>query len=140
MAGKIELNNKCNELRTQIDEYKQKLSIINNALLATKSQKSQLVMARGDLQAARTWIKTSIENFRESYNGSETAEKKLKKMENLKNDMKLEFNSLNKDSIENINTAIGRLNGLKTKYEGQLENYKSQLTNAELQLAKLNNP
>ncbi len=139
MAGKTELNNKCNELRTQIDDYKGKISTINNALLATKSKKSQLIIARGDLQAARTWIQTSIENFRENYNGSETAENKLKKMKKLKNDMKLEFNSLDEVWIEKINTVIKELNDLKTKYQTQLENYKSQLAETELQLAKLNN-
>ena len=139
MVGKTELNNKCNELRTQIDDYKGKISTINNALLATKSKKSQLIIARGDLQAARTWIQTSIENFRENYNGSETAENKLKKMKKLKNDMKLEFNSLDEVWIEKINTVIKELNDLKTKYQTQLENYKSQLAETELQLAKLNN-
>ena len=91
------------------------------------------------MQAARTWIQTSIENFRENYNGSETAENKLKKMKKLKNDMKLEFNSLDEVWIEKINTVIKELNDLKTKYQTQLENYKSQLAETELQLAKLNN-
>lgn len=139
MAGKTELNNKCKELSGQVDEYEKKISVISSAILATKTKKSQLTVARGDLKAARTWVQESIESFKENYYGSDTAERKLAEMKDLKGNMKQEYNTL-QELIDNCDTALGKLNDLKSKYETELQNCKIKLSEAKVQLAKLNNP
>lgn len=77
MAGEgiTELNRKISELNNQVADYKEKISVTNNAILAIKSKKSQLTAGKGDLSAARTWIQNSVDSFKENYNGSDTAEK-----------------------------------------------------------------
>ncbi len=141
MAGEgiTELNRKISELNNQVADYKEKISVTNNAILAIKSKKSQLTAGKGDLSAARTWIQNSVDSFKENYNGSDTAEKKLGKMKELKRDMKLEFNLL-QVYINSLDTCIEKLNNLKTQYQTKLQNCQIKLSDTKVQLAKLNNP
>ena len=90
-TGITELRSKVTELNGQISDYKEKLSVIDKAISLIKSKKRQLIVAKGDLSAARTWIQNSVDSFKENYNGSDTAEKKLDEMKNLKRDLKMEF-------------------------------------------------
>lgn len=141
MAGEgiTELNRKISELNNQVADYKEKISVTNNAILAIKSKKSQLTAGKGDLSAARTWIQNSVDSFKENYNGSDTAEKKLGKMKELKRDMKLEFNLL-QVYINSLDTCIEKLNNLKIQYQTKLQNCQIKLSDTKVQLAKLNNP
>lgn len=136
--GRItELHNKVNELNTKITEYEEKITVINNAILAIKSKKSQLTTANGDLKAANTWIKNSIESFNENYNGSEIAEKKLGEMKALKRNMKLESNSI-PVYINSLDKCIEKLNELKSQYQTNIQNCKTSLSDAKDQIDKYN--
>ena len=138
-TGITELRSKVTELNGQISDYKEKLSVIDKAISLIKSKKRQLIVAKGDLSAARTWIQNSVDSFKENYNGSDTAEKKLGKMKELKRDMKLEFNLL-QVYINSLDTCIEKLNNLKTQYQTKLQNCQIKLSDTKVQLAKLNNP
>ena len=104
-----DLHNKVSELNDMITDYKEKITVIDNAILAIKTKKSKLVTAKGDLQGARTLMQSATENFRENYNGSDTAEKKLAQMREIKNVMKLEFNSMS-SCISRLDDAVSKLN------------------------------
>lgn len=137
-TGITELRSKVTELNGQISDYKEKLSVIDKAISLIKSKKRQLIVAKGDLSAARTWIQNSVDSFKENYNGSDTAEKKLDEMKNLKRDLKMEFRSISEVYINSLDTCIEKLENLKSQYQTKLQNCQTKLSDAKEQISKYN--